>query len=149
MSTGDENSLRLYDNDEDPVGDAIGPSAESRERAADAPPAGATPASHPGAVRSLASRRRGGRAEAAGSGEPLRTMHPEFRTTVPVGELTVTGVLPRPARLPVGAIAICGDVQRLTCDQALELADALLLVVLRMDSAAEERYGTANRDRED
>jgi hypothetical protein len=80
------------------------------------------------------------------------TEHSEFRTTVAVGELTVTGVLPGTARQPVGSIAIGGDVHRLSCDQALELVDALLLVVLRMDDVAEERYSAtarATRDDED
>ena len=72
--------------------------------------------------------------------------HPEFRTTVFVGELTVTGVLPATPRLrdsvqqPEGWLAIAGDVHRLSCDGALELADALLLVVLRMDRVALIRH---------
>lgn len=69
---------------------------------------------------------------------------PEFRTTVASGEVTVTGVLPavpRPdtARTPAAWIAIAGDVQHLSCDDALELVDALLLVVMRMDGVADGR----------
>jgi hypothetical protein len=81
----------------------------------------------------------------------MRFAHAEFRSRVTVGELTVTGVLPAvprlrdPARLPEGSIAIAGDVQRLSCDDALELVDALLLVVLRMDEVAEERLEAEDR----
>jgi len=45
-----------------------------------------------------------------------------------------------------------GDVRRLSCGEALELVDALLLVVTRMDAVVEERHGTptdATGDRED
>jgi hypothetical protein len=82
---------------------------------------------------------------------------PAFRTTVSIGELTVTGVLPcrsqlpDTAQMPVGSIAIGGDVRHLSCDHALELVDALLLVVLRMDGVAEEHDSartSANRNRE-
>jgi hypothetical protein len=53
----------------------------------------------------------------------------------------MTGVLPVTASRPTGSVAATGDVQRLSCDQALELVDALLLVVTRMDAMAEERLG--------
>jgi hypothetical protein len=79
----------------------------------------------------------------AGRAEPL------FRTEVAVCHLTVTGVLT--VRPPVDSIAIGGDMQRLSCDEALELVDALLLVVTRMDVVVEERYGATTdeaRDRE-
>lgn len=69
----------------------------------------------------------------------MRSTHPEFRTVVAIAGVTVIGVLPGTAR-PVGSIAISGDVHRLSCDQALELVDALLLAVTRMDVIAEERY---------
>ena len=69
-------------------------------------------------------------------------MHPEFRTEVTVAGVTVTGVLPATARPPGGSIAISGDVHQLSCDHALELVDALLLVVTRMDTIVEERYST-------
>jgi hypothetical protein len=75
----------------------------------------------------------------------VRCMHAEFRTDVPVGEVTVTGVLPSTEWPPVGSIAVGGDVDRLSCDQALELADALLLVVARLDEIAEQR-GTVMSD---
>jgi hypothetical protein len=79
-------------------------------------------------------------------------MHSEFRTEVAVAGVTVTGVLPATAQRRVGSIAISGDVSRLSCDLALELVDALLLVVTRMDIILEERYSattTATRDRSD
>jgi hypothetical protein len=88
----------------------------------------------------------------------MRVSHPEFRATVTVGELTVTGVLPGTSRqtdavqLPEGSIAIAGDVQHLSCDDALQLVDALMLVVLRLDGATEERHSAttpANCARED
>jgi hypothetical protein len=84
--------------------------------------------------------------------EPGPSMHPEFRTEVAVAGVTVTGVLPATARPPVGSIAISGDVHRLSCDHALELVDALLLVVTRMDLVLEARHSattTATRDRSD
>jgi hypothetical protein len=65
---------------------------------------------------------------------------PVFRTDVSVRQLTVTGVLAGVAGPPVDSIAISGNVQRLSCDEALELVDALLLVVTRMDEFVEERY---------
>jgi hypothetical protein len=68
-------------------------------------------------------------------------VHPPFRTVVTVCGLTVTGVLPGAPRMPAGSIAISGNVRRLSCDDALELADALLLVVMRMDVVVDERYG--------
>jgi len=76
---------------------------------------------------------------------------PEFRTQVVVGQVMVTGVLPG-AACTEGSLAISGDVRRLSCGEALELVDALLLVVTRMDVVAEERLGTpidATCDRED
>jgi hypothetical protein len=84
-----------------------------------------------------------------GRAQPVPSMHAEFRTEVAVAGVTVTGVLPATARAPVGAIAISGDVRRLSCDHALELVDALLLVVTRMDLTLEERYSattTATHD---
>jgi hypothetical protein len=63
---------------------------------------------------------------------------PEFRTVVAIAGITVTGVLSDPSRQE-GSIAISGDVHTLCCDQALELVDALLLVVMRIDVAAEKR----------
>jgi hypothetical protein len=68
------------------------------------------------------------------------TPHPEFRTQVVVGQVMVTGVIP--GACTEGAVAITGDVRRLSCDEAFELVDALLLVVTRIDVVAEERYGT-------
>ena len=88
----------------------------------------------------------------AGRAESVPSLQPEFRTEVAVAGVTVTGVLPATARPPVGSIAISGDVHRLSCDHALELVDALLLVVTRMDTILEERYSateTATRDRPD
>ncbi len=88
----------------------------------------------------------------AGQAESVPSMHPEFRTEVAVAGVTVTGVLPATARPPMGSIAISGDVHRLSCDHTLELVDALLLVVTRMDIILEERYSattTATRDRSD
>lgn len=83
--------------------------------------------------------------------EAPRSVQREFRTVVAVAELTVTGMLPAAARPQVeGSVAISGDVQRLSCDEALELVDALLLVVTRIDAVAEERHRvstTATRDR--
>jgi hypothetical protein len=84
--------------------------------------------------------------------EPGASKHPAFRTAVEVCELRVTGVLPGTPRPSGGVIAISGDVRRLSSDQALELVDALLLVVTRMDVVAEERDGAATaatHDRED
>ena len=69
----------------------------------------------------------------------VRCMHAEFRTEVAVGEVTVTGVLPSTEWPLVGTVAVGGNVDRLSCDQALELADALLLVVARIDEFAERR----------
>jgi hypothetical protein len=93
-----------------------------------------------------------GSAECAPSAPTARVAHPQFRTKVPVGEVTVTGVLPCTARALAGSIAIAGDVRFLSCDEALELVDALLLVVARMDVVVEERCGAtidAARDRGD
>lgn len=74
--------------------------------------------------------------------------HPEFQTDVTVagGAVVVTGVLPGTARLPVGSVDISGDVRGLTSDEALELADALLMIVMRMDTMAEERYQATPTD---
>jgi hypothetical protein len=160
MSGGEDERQGFYANHDTIVEGTIEQTTGPPEHAADAALTGAEPAPCPGAGGSLASRRHGSRtcAGAAGRAEQMRSMHPEFRTTVTAGELTVTGLLPGtprlpdPAQLPEGSIAIDGTVQRLTCDDALELVDALLLVVLRIDGAAEERHGTtgsANRDRED
>ena len=85
--------------------------------------------------------------------ETVRTdaPHPAFRTQVVVGQVMVTGVLPGAAPTE-GLVAISGDVRRLSCGEALELVDALLLVVTRMDAVVEERHGTptdATGDRED
>jgi hypothetical protein len=52
----------------------------------------------------------------------------------------VTGVLSGMAWSPMDSITITGQVRRLSCDQALELVDALLLVVTRVDEFVEERY---------
>ncbi len=80
----------------------------------------------------------GGHANCAPATPTGRAGHPQFRTEVPVGELTVTGVLPCTARALAGSIAIGGDVRFLSCDEALELVDALLLVVARMDVVVEQ-----------
>ena len=62
-----------------------------------------------------------------------------FRTAVQVGELvTVSGWLPGMAWRPAGAITVRGDVTFLACARARELADALVLVVARMDAVADE-----------
>lgn len=71
----------------------------------------------------------------------MEYVHPEFRTSVEVGELTVTGVLPGTAWRPAGGIAISGPVGVLRPGRARELADALCVVAGRMDAAADERYG--------
>jgi hypothetical protein len=92
-----------------------------------------------------------GPADCAPSIPTVRVAHPQFRTQVAVGEVMVTGVLPCTARAHAGSIAIGGDVRFLSCDEALELVDALLLVVARMDVAVEERCSMtidATRDRE-
>jgi hypothetical protein len=90
---------------------------------------------------------------AGGKVEPVRSsMDPVFRTEVAVCDLTVTGVLRSTAPLQEGVIAVGGDVHRLSCDQALELVDALLLVVTRMDVVVEERHSATiatTRDRGD
>ena len=155
MCPGEEKGERLSQHHGETVRDAIEWLAGSPGHAADVSLAGAEPASLGWSVWSLANRRPGSRspcAAAAERAEPTPPEQPELRTTVPVGELTVTGVLPGTPALPVGSIAIGGDVSRLSCDEALELVDALLLVVLRIDEAAEQRYGVAipeNRERED
>jgi hypothetical protein len=91
--------------------------------------------------RARARRRRGSRATTTGSVEPT------FQTVVEVCGLTVTGVLTGTAQPPVDSLAVSGNVQQLSCNQALELVDALLLVVTRMDDFVEELYDAA-RDRE-
>jgi hypothetical protein len=123
-------------------GDELSEDPKAQEHPADIPLAGAEP-SRPGPLWTVANCR-----EPGDTAEPVRSSHPEFRTEVTVGEVTVTGVLPGTAR--PRSIAIGGDVHRLSCDQALELADALLLVVMRMDIVAEERCRRDHRtcDRE-
>jgi hypothetical protein len=75
----------------------------------------------------------------------VRDVHPEFRTVVAVaGGLAVTGVLPGTAWRPEGTIAISGELGHLWRDQARELADALALVVERMDACAQQRYGSTS-----
>jgi hypothetical protein len=91
--------------------------------------AAATPRSDP--------RARGRRRSRAGV---ARRIEPVFRTEVSVCELTVTGVLAGIAGPPLDSIAVGGNVQGLSCDEALELVDALLLVVTRMDEFVEGRY---------
>jgi hypothetical protein len=71
--------------------------------------------------------------------EPARSVHPEFRTQVAVSGAMVTGVLSGTAGPAPDAIAVSGDVQRLSCEQALELADALMLIVLRIDAVTQAR----------
>jgi hypothetical protein len=92
--------------------------------------------SHPASGRKRpagARRRRRSRAKVGGR------LDPAFRTEVSVCQLTVTGLLAGIAWPPVDWIAISGNVQRLSCEAALELVDALLLVVMRMDEFVEER----------
>jgi hypothetical protein len=85
----------------------------------------------------------------------MQSGHAEFRIRLPVGELTVTGVLPATSprrdreQPPMGSVSIAGDVQHLSCDEALELADALLLAVMRVDDVEEERHKTDDRNGED
>jgi hypothetical protein len=49
-------------------------------------------------------------------------------------------MLPGTAWRPEGSIAVSGDVSGLWRGQAGELADALLLVIERMDACAQQRY---------
>jgi hypothetical protein len=58
--------------------------------------------------------------------------------------VAVTGVLPGTAWRPEGSIAISGDVKNLWRDQADELADALRLVVERMDACSQQRYASTS-----
>jgi hypothetical protein len=58
------------------------------------------------------------------------------------GGLSVTGVLPGTAWRPEGTIAISGELGHLWRGQAGELADALHLVVERMDVCAQQRYAS-------
>jgi hypothetical protein len=114
----------------------------------DVPPAGAEPHPRLRLVRGFANRRhpKGVPRLLKGAAENV------FRTEVAVCGLTVKGVLPSTVGPQGGAIAIGGNVQRLSCDQALELVDALLLVVTRMDVVAEERCSATTDttcDRED
>jgi hypothetical protein len=75
----------------------------------------------------------------------VRYVHPEFRTVVAVaGGVSVTGVLPGTEWRPEGGIVVSGDVSRLWRDQAGELAEALRLVVERMDVCAQQRYGSTS-----
>jgi hypothetical protein len=114
----------------------------------DVPPAGAEPHPRLRLVRGFANRRhpKGVPRLLKGAAENV------FRTEVAICELTVTGVLPGAVGPHGGTIAIGGDVHGLSCDEALELVDALLLVVTRMDVVAEERHSATTdtpRDRED
>jgi hypothetical protein len=159
MSAGEETNQGFYEDHEKIVKGAIKQAVQPLEHAADVGLADAEPASCPGPGGSLASCHHGSRSscdERTARTEPMRSADPEFRTTVTVGELTVTGALPgtpRPpgwAQLPLASVGIGGDVQHLSCDEALELVDALLLVVLRIDGVAEKRNSPrANRARED
>jgi hypothetical protein len=129
MSAGEKNVDGFHEKHEETANnDAIGGAGDPREHTADIPPVDAEPVP------------RLGRAHCAPSTPTGRTMHPQFRTVVAVGEVTVTGALPCTARALAGSIAIGGDVRYLSCDEALELVDALLLVVARMDVVVEERY---------
>jgi hypothetical protein len=157
MSVGQEKSNGFHESAEE----AIKQAAELQEHAADVQPADVefVPRSGPcPKLRELPPSAGCARAAEAHGGElgdliKLRgSMHSEFRTEVAVAGVTVSGVLPATARPTVGSIAISGDVYRLSCDLALELVDALLLVVTRMDIILEERYSataTATRDRSD
>ena len=80
-----------------------------------------------------------------GKGLAVGDVHPEFRTVVEVGGVTVTGVLPGTPWRPEGGITISGHVVALWRSQARELADALLVVVDRLDAVTDERYGAIPR----
>jgi hypothetical protein len=139
-SAGEQNVNEFRENHEETVNnDAIERAGGSREHAADIPPV------------DVESVPRLGRANCATSTPTGQAGHPQFRTEVPVGALTVTGVLPCSARALAGSITIAGDVRFLSCDEALELVDALLLVVARMDVVVEQYSTTmdATRDRRD
>jgi hypothetical protein len=145
MSAGDQMG-NAYEHHDEIVEDAIAHAAEPQEHENEVPPAGAEPVPRLRLVRGFASRR-----HPKGNVKPVRASM-LFRTEVAVCGLTVKGVLPSTVRPQGGAIAIGGNVQRLSCDQALELVDALLLVVTRMDVVAEERCSATTDttcDRED
>jgi len=136
MSNGDHMGNASHAHHDEIVEDAIAQAAEPDEHENNVPPAEPEPVPRLRLVRSLANRRGPKGAPTL----PKRAKNDVFRTEVAVCELTVTGVLPRTVRPLGGVIAIGGDVDRLSCDQALELVDALLLVVTRMDVVAEERH---------
>ena len=149
MTAGEHEGHGFHQTHQKVVEGAIEQTAAPPDHASDAPLAGAEPASYSGPDLRLVGRHPSRsscdrRAERVGL---MRLAHARFETTVTIGELTVAGVLPGaswlldPAQSPVGSIAIDGDVQDLSCDDALELVDALLLVVLRMDRVAEGRHG--------
>lgn len=148
MSNGDHMGNASHAHHDEIVEDAIAQAPEPHEHENDVPPAEPEPGPRLRLVRSIANRR-------DPKGAPRLRKRAEkdvFRTEVAVCDLTVTGVLPRMVRPQGGVIAIGGDVDRLSCDQALELVDALLLVVTRMDVVAEERHRAitdAARDPED
>jgi hypothetical protein len=123
MSAGDDKGNRFRAHGAKPgVKDGVAPT-----------PRGTYAAATPQRARRARARRRS-RAGVAGR------MEPAFRTEVSVCELTVTGVLAGMAGPLVDSIAISGKVQRLSCDEALELVDALLLVVTRIDEFVEKRH---------
>jgi hypothetical protein len=122
MSAGDDKGNRFRAHRAKLVKDGVAPAAPG------------TPAA---ATRKRGTRARGRRRSRAGVAGRIE---PAFRTEVSICELTVTGVLAGMAGPPVDSIAVNGNVQRLSCDEALELVDALLLVVTRMDEFVEERY---------
>jgi hypothetical protein len=148
MSAGDQMGHAYEHHHDEIVEDAIADAAEPQEHEYEVPPAGAEAVPRLRLVRGFASRR-----HPKGKVKPApASMHAVFRTEVAVCGLAVKGVLPSPVPAQGGAIAIGGNVQRLSCDQALELVDALLLVVTRMDVVAEERCGATTDttcDRED
>jgi hypothetical protein len=122
MSAGDDKGNRFREHRAKLVRDGVAPAAQSNSAAS-------TPQRD--------TRARGRRRPGAGVAGRIE---PAFRTDVSVCELTVTGELAGMAGPPVDSIAINGNVQRLSCDQALELVDALLLVVTRMDEFVDARH---------